>query len=331
MALIAILLAISLFLGLIIWLLIRLFVWLQRPDDLAPESLHTLLPFLAHSRWTTVDGVRLHYVEQGHGPAVVLIHGYCASSYSWREVIGPLSQSYRVVALDLKGFGLSDKTAGDYRTESQAELVAHFLQALNLGPAVLVGNSMGGSISLAVALHHPKLVQALALVGSAAFTLNQRLNMTRRLVSLPFVGEVVGAGLLMNSRLLVRWFLHRCYYDPSRINPAQRAVYHAPLGTRLGGAAAQHAGLEFDPGSVVQSLDRIKHSILLIWGEADRIIPIENAYRLRNRLPNARLVILPRSGHVPQEETPDLFLDALRPFLQEVTAQSRSMPTPRSG
>ncbi|MBI1745234.1 MAG: alpha/beta hydrolase [Acidobacteria bacterium] len=304
--------------------------WLRLPKDLNSDSLQPLWPGALSSRWITVDGVRLHYLDQGEGLPVVLLHGFCASSYTWREVIEPLSQRFRVIVPDLKGFGLSEKPHGDYRLETQAHLIARMLESLNIQAAMLVGNSMGGAIAMALALDHAECVSGLILVDSAAFTISRRLHILRRLLAIPILSSVVTFLLYYSRRGLVRHMLSLCYYDPSKVTDQQRTVYHAPLATQLGGRASIWAGLAFDTTRIVRRASEITQPALLVWGETDRIIPMENARRLSSLLPNARMIVLGQCGHTPQEERPREFLEAILPFLMEHTAARMSpLPTTR--
>lgn len=97
--------------------------WFSRPADLNFDELRTSVPFSEYSHFAEVDGVRIHYQEKGTGTPLVLLHGYTSSTYTWKDVFEPLSQKYHVVAIDLKGFGFSEKPDGDYSRRAQAMLV----------------------------------------------------------------------------------------------------------------------------------------------------------------------------------------------------------------
>src|SRR5687767_12391571 len=120
--------------------------WFARPADVSFDEVRAGVPNSEYSRFAEIDGVQIHYQEKGTGTPLVLLHGFTSSAYSWKDVFEPLSQKYRVIAVDLKGFGFSDKPDGDYARRAQAELIAHLLDYLKIERAWLCGNSMGGEV-----------------------------------------------------------------------------------------------------------------------------------------------------------------------------------------
>src|SRR6185295_8163242 len=135
--------------------------WFARPADVSLDDVRASVPYSEYSHFADIDGVRIHYQEKGTGTPLVLIHGYTSSTYSWKEVFEPLSKSFRVIAVDLKGFGFSGKPDGDYTRRAQAILVAHLLEHLKIDKAWLCGNSMGGEVALNVAVANPQRVAGL--------------------------------------------------------------------------------------------------------------------------------------------------------------------------
>src|SRR5215475_16152767 len=140
--------------------------WFARSADVNFDEARAALPNAAYSRFADVDGVRIHYQERGAGAPLVLLHGYTASTFAWKDVFEPLSQQFRVIAVDLKGFGFSGKPDGDYTRRAQGDLVIRLLDHLKIDQAILCGNSMGGEVSMNAALRHPDRVSALILVDS---------------------------------------------------------------------------------------------------------------------------------------------------------------------
>src|SRR5574341_1252115 len=146
--------------------------WFARPADVNFDEARAVVPHSAYSRFADIDGVRVHYQEKGSGAPLVLIHGYTASTFVWKDVFEPLSEQFRVIAVDLKGFGFSGKPDGDYTRRAQGELVVRLLDHLKIDRAILCGNSMGGEVSLNAAARHPERVSALILVDSAGVTVS---------------------------------------------------------------------------------------------------------------------------------------------------------------
>ena len=117
-----------------------------------------------NATFVDVDGVSVHYQDQGQGPAVVLIHGYGASLASWAGVAPVLATTHRVIAVDLKGFGWTTRPEGDYSPAAQAALVWHVLDKLGVADVAIVGHSWGSSVALAMAVAHPERTRGLRLV-----------------------------------------------------------------------------------------------------------------------------------------------------------------------
>src|SRR5262249_23622919 len=146
--------------------------WFARSADVNFDEARAALPNAAYSRFADVDGVRIHYQEKGAGAPLVLIHGYTSSTFAWNDGFEPLSQEFRVIAVDLKGFGFSGKPDGDYTRRAQGELVIRLLDQLKIDRAILCGNSMGGEVSMNAAVRHPGRVSALILVDSGGVTVS---------------------------------------------------------------------------------------------------------------------------------------------------------------
>src|SRR6266540_7238906 len=141
--------------------------WFARPADISFDEVRSSVPNAEYSHFADIDGVRIHYQEKGTGTPLLLLHGFTSSTYSWKDVFEPLSQTFRVIAVDLKGFGFSGKPDGDYSRRAQAALIAHLLDYFKIEKAWLCGNSMGGEIALNFALQNPHRVGGLILVDSA--------------------------------------------------------------------------------------------------------------------------------------------------------------------
>lgn len=266
-----------------------------------------LFPAVCGCRGTfaAIDGRDLHYVEAGdpEAPPLVLVHGFGAWSYSWRHNIGPLSQEFRVVALDLPGFGWSEKSRrGDQSLEAYVRAVTGLMDHLGMDAAVLVGNSMGGEISLCTAVLAPQRVRAVAGLCSSAFI--ETLPRLGRLIPyLPFAGKL-GRRLIMN-RNFVRHVLQGCYADPRRLPAEAAECYTAPFSTPGAEGGFVAVMRDFNLGSLTRRFGAVEQPVRLIWGERDPYIPVSDGQRLARLLPKAELVVLPDAAHVPQEEQPE--------------------------
>ena len=290
--------------------------WFARPTDLSFDELRASIPNSEYSHFAEIDGVRIHYQEKGAGIPLVLIHGFTSSTYSWKDVFAPLSKNFRVIAVDLKGFGFSGKPDGDYSRPAQAVLVSHLLDYLKIEKAWLCGNSMGGEVSLNVALHNPTHVAGLILIDSAGVKVNGGGSLAPAYVSIPLVGRVLTA-IALTSDKLVREGLEKSYYDNSKITADRVATYYRPLKTRGGQLGALRARTQADLFPIEQDLGKINAPALIIWGAEDALIPLEAGRKINSLVKGSKLVIIEKCGHVPQEEMPERTVDEIEKFIAE--------------
>lgn len=251
----------------------------------------------AGATFAEVNGVRLRYLDQGSGPAVVLLHGFASSLETWLGVIPELARDHRVIALDLMGFGWSDRPEGDYSPQAQAELVLALLDRLQVGEFDLAGHSWGCSVALALALSAPQRVRRLALYDAWVFS--DQLPTFFHWSRAPGIGEALFA-LFYNERPAEK--LELAFFDPeavpeSLVEEVERALSRP--GTR---AAALQAvrGQRFE--EMEGRYGEIRKPVLLLWGREDAVSPVSVGERLQQLLPDARLVIYPRAGHFPMIE-----------------------------
>jgi pimeloyl-ACP methyl ester carboxylesterase len=272
-------------------------------------------------QFITVDGVRLHYLDGGTAPPgappVVLLHGFGASTASWRHTFPALAAQTRVLVPDLMGFGYSERIARpEYTLRRHADLVARFLQALGLERAILVGNSMGGAVALQMAIRYPACVAALVVVDAAMGG-----GETRR--PPPAVAALLFGGPLGPAFIYYTFgnprFLRRAvalgYANPERFTPLVAAGYQAPLQVRGTAAALVAMTISAMDDDLPEAIPQITAPTLIVWGEEDRLIPVRVGEELHRLIPHSRLHRLPGCGHLPQEECPAEFHAALLPFL----------------
>lgn len=294
---------------------------LSRPRDLEWEKHGGHLQEAGRSRFVELDGVRVHYEEAGaaDAPAIVLIHGFCASTLVWRDVLVPLAEAgFRVVALDLVGYGFSDKPRRwAYTVEAQARIVVRLLDALGIERASLVGSSYGGAVASVCALDYAERVERLVLVCAVS---NDEVKgqFLLRLAASPLMGDVLSPLVLDSSRLM-KWRMRRVYADANShlIEDGRMLPQHLPLRT----AATQRAVLQtlrqWRAARIEHEAHRMEQPVLLVWGEDDRDVPLRNGERLHALLPHARLVVFRNCGHMPQEERPEEFAGLVSGFCRK--------------
>jgi pimeloyl-ACP methyl ester carboxylesterase len=255
-------------------------------------------------RYETVEGSRVRYLRAGRGPAVVLLHGFASSIYTWKDVLPALREGHDVVALDLPGFGGSDQPA-DLSFESYPRVVRALLDRLGIARVDLVGNSMGGAVAVVLAATAPSRVGRLVLIDAAGFNLAARER--------PFLIRLAGSGPMAAvldhlpvRRLMVRAALRQVFHDPALVTRDRVEEYAAPM-LRPGAPAAIRsllATLRLHPTAVAELVPRVQAPTLILWGAHDAWIPPRDADRFARAIAGSRTVVLEDCGHLPQEERP---------------------------
>jgi len=276
------------------------------------------------SRFVEINALNVHYKELGQGePVFILLHGFGASLFSWREVMKPLAEFGRVIAFDRPAFGLTERPlAGDlpganpYGVPAQVALLSGLMDTLGVEKAILIGNSMGGTIAMNFSLQHPERVQALVLVDPAVYTSGGISDWVKPLLNTPqmnHLGPLIARSIL-NS---VPQLLEMAWHDPAKITPEVLAGYRKPL--QINGWDRALWELTKAPGGIKLSsrLSDFTLPILVVTGDDERIVPTADSVRLADELPHARLAIIDQAGHVPQEEQPEKFLQAVVKFLKD--------------
>ena len=266
------------------------------------------------AQYRTVDGTRLRLIDTGNGTPVVFIHGFGASIYGWRYQLPPaVTAGYRVVAFDNRGFGFSDKPAHGYTNAAYAHLVVSLLDSLGIASAVLVGHSMGGAIAAEVALTYPDRVRGLVLIDAAGYGV--RWPGVLKLARWPQVGAVV-------TRFRARWItgriLRSTFADPSKVTEADVDQYYAPVPDPAYGRALRGVLREFRFDSLGGGrLGGVLAPTLILWGDADRWIPLRDGTRFARELPRSEFVVVAHTGHDAAEESPEQVNRQLLGFLKD--------------
>jgi pimeloyl-ACP methyl ester carboxylesterase len=244
-----------------------------------------------------VDGVRVRYTDTGEGPAVVFIHGFASSLDVWDGVMSEVAKTHRVLALDLKGFGWTDRPEGDYSPAAQTRLVLRLMDARGIDQAALVAHSWGASVALAVALSAPQRVTRLALYD--AWVYEEQLPPTFYWARADGVGEAI-FGIFYNQRVedkIALAFYDKKFVTQKLVDATERAL------ERPGATAAALAAVRGQRYSHVQErYKEIQQPTLLLWGRDDLVTMLSYGERLGNELAHAKLVVYPRCGHFPMVE-----------------------------
>ena len=253
-----------------------------------------------------MDGLRLHYIVEGRGPAVILLHGLGGFAASWRHNIPALARRATVYALDLPGFGTSAKPYGPYHLPWFARALDGFVETLGLPPAALVGHSLGGAVAVAYALTRPARVERLALVGACVPGFGFHPSWIYRLVALRGVGEALS---LLGSAALFKAALARCLHAPARAEVdffvdheyAERAGWPARA-AYLATLRGVRRDFEASAPDYRRTLATLDVPVLLIHGRQDRVVPPVHCAEVVEAFPHAGVRWLDACGHFPQIE-----------------------------
>lgn len=265
---------------------------------------------------TTSAGYRLHYTSAGQGSPIVLIHGFMDSHRTWRRNVDVLASAHRVYALDMLGFGSSERVrAPIYTLKQQAQALKSFFDALQIGPAVIIGHSLGGALALQFAYDFPDLVHKLVLVAPATY-----LYAALPRNGLRYIPRGVARGVL---GLYQRWQGSRAATVRLAYGAAQRITQDS-IGFRkqMLRTRGMHDALLFmiqskREADVPRYLQQVTVPTLIIWGRRDRVLPGSHARRHAQALPNARLEWVETAGHLPHEEQPEQVNWLLQEFLKD--------------
>jgi pimeloyl-ACP methyl ester carboxylesterase len=282
------------------------------------------------SRFTEVDGLTVHYKAWGLPQeaaatvptAFVLLHGFGASTFSWREVAEPLATRMPVVAFDRPAFGLTERPlawsgADPYAPETQAALTVALLDELGIERAVLVGHSAGGTIAALVAARYPERVAAIVLEDPAIFAGGPPRFLTPifRTPQLRRIGPLIARNLGGSAG---DDFIRNAWHDPSKITPAIYEGYRTPLRAEDWDTALWLLTVAERPADVPSVVSEIAAPTLFLTGDDDRIVPPEDTSRAATLVRGATLVTVEACGHIPHEEQPQAFLDAVEAFVDDV-------------
>ncbi len=283
--------------------------------------------------------VQIAYGEKGTGKPIVLMHGWGVWSYSWTHVITKLSQQFRVICFDYKGFGYSDKPPQANKIGYQIEETERVLEALGASqqPINLVAESLGTVIALAVAQRRPELIASLILLDAAIFPTKMPHWSMHAMIYTPslLIRRIDQLRLINWIAPLLRFFIRTgagAIYHNIPADIAERA-YHslqpylefphtlAYLFTDSKAYAQQiRAFLQGNPsllGAIQAELGKINTPCLILWGEQDRWFPVSDAKRLARTLPNAQLIIQAGCGHHLSGDCPDAVIQHIQAFLQK--------------
>lgn len=285
---------------------------------LEPEELEKIKQGKQFWEWASPYGpLAMHYVEKGEGANhILLLHGFRSHTYTWKYLTDPLSKAgYHVWAIDLIGYGLSDKPDhAMYNVDFFVQQIVSFMEAKGIFNAHLIGNSMGGGLALNIALDYPQHVRSLSLLSALGYPLDLPfyLSLGRHISQIwaPFLGP-----------RMVRQTLQQVVCQTELITDEQVEAYCLPYRFPNGIITSLLTLQQFDNQRLIEMSKRyptLQLPTLVIWGDHDRLIPIHHYEKFIQDFPHAGRLLIGNCGHIPQEEAPQQVLEAVSQFLQNI-------------
>jgi pimeloyl-ACP methyl ester carboxylesterase len=281
-------------------------------------------PWDRHQHRIQIDGREANYVDVGTGPVLVFLHGLGASWQSWLENIPEFARDHRVVAMDLPGFGFSEMPAKDISIEYYANWSFRLLDELGIDAGAVVGNSMGGFVAAQMAIRRAERVQRLAVVSAAVFW--QTYRRAQPLVQLARLSDAMVARALTRvtddvaTRPRLRsWALATAGFRYPHLIGKELAHEMVRSARRTDGFLPALEALANFP--LEEELPKISCPALIVWGAHDTLVPVKDAKRMEELIPDSRRVVFERTGHVAMLERPERFNRVLREFLAEQPEQ----------
>ncbi len=266
------------------------------------------------SSFITVNGMQVHFRDEGDqadATPIILIHGTGASLHTFDVWADSLKNSNRVVRMDLPAYGLTGPFPdANYSMPHYTNFIKDFLTTLDIKKCVLAGNSLGGQIAWNFTLEQPHMVDKLILIDAAGYPKNSQSEpIAFKVAKIPVLNKLL---TYITPRSLVSASVENVYFDTSKVTDALVDRYFK-LTLRAGNRQAfvDRFGMAVDP-STHKKIKYIHQPTLILWGAEDLLIPVENAYKFQEALPNNTLVVLNNTGHTPMEENP---IQSLKPVL----------------
>jgi pimeloyl-ACP methyl ester carboxylesterase len=272
---------------------------------------------------TTVNNHRVAYLDVGQGSPLILIHGFGGSMWQWEYQYSVLARTHRVIIPDLLGSGLSDKPQEAYTPERLVEFFRQFMDKVNVPHATLIGNSMGAGLAMAMALDYPDRVAGLILIsgfpsqveGSIGSRQYQRFLHHRPPLWLAKFGNWIA------GRRATEELLKEIVYNPALISPSviERSFHNRQRGGLFAPLYSLLDNIQSWEGQYGNKIQKISHQVLLLWGDHDRIFPLEVGERVKNQLPHVEWHVIPGAGHLAQWEEPAIVNQFILSFLSRTS------------
>ncbi len=266
-----------------------------------------------HSDYIQIDGMNVHYRDEGSGIPIVLIHGTAASLHTWDAWTEKLIKNYRVIRMDLPAFGLTGPhTKADYSIDSYTRFLQQFLDSLEIDSFLLAGNSLGGNIAWNFTAEYPEKVNKLILVDASGYPMDDEHSWIFTLARTPLLNQIMKK---FTPRFFISNNLKQVYNNDKKIKEEIIIRYHE-MALRTGNRQAFIDRAKTEYNDLSAKIKNIQTPTLILWGAHDTWVPVSHAHKFKEDLPHSEIVILENSGHIPMEENPQESLQAVLDFIE---------------
>lgn len=267
----------------------------------------------AHSRFIDLGGNRIHYRDEGQGEVVVLLHGTASSLHTWDYWAQELSKHYRVIRMDLPGFGLTGPDYRDrYEVADDIAFLNNFLARLAVERVHLVGSSLGGRIAWDYSIANPRQVKTLTLINSLGYP-QKRWPPAIELAQWPVMDSVMTH---VSPRFLYETGLKEVYFDEQQVTDSLVDRYYE-LSRYPGNLEAFPKRVSAKLDTQADKITQISVPTLVLWGQEDIYFPVESAHRFHQDIATSTLQVYPSVGHLPMEEVPEQSLGDFVKFIND--------------
>ncbi len=260
------------------------------------------------SKYVNISGHNIHFIQEGKGPHIVLLHGIGASTFTWRFLVGKLAQNYTVTAIDLLGFGLSDKPKNfSYSIDDQCLILNEFFNKFNMKQIRIIASSMGGAIGLWYAKLNPQRVFEVVTISPALDPSFLRFDLQK----LQFLGPMVSP---LVTRAFIRQVMKRVVNRSDLINDETVEAYYSPYSKPDAIQSFIKSISVLRDTRLPGGLKGMTTPVLMIWGAQDKVVPVSVGKSIQKKLPQVQLLTHPTAGHHVMEEDPDWVFEQVSAF-----------------
>ena len=293
------------------FLVLVLGIYLYSPDISVSELKKTYAN--QHSQFIEIDGMNVHYRDEGEGQTIVLLHGTGASLHTWDEWTNELKKTFRVIRLDLPAYGLTGPhPEKKYSLSDYSSFLNSFVESLDIDNFILSGNSLGGAIAWYYASEYPNKVELLSLLDPGGlYNKEKQSPLVFRLARAPGINKIIR---YVTPRFFIKNTLKEVYFDKTKLTDKKIDTYR-DLILRKNNRESFINRSNSEPVDYTSRLKLITCPTQIIWGNEDEWIPVENAKFFSKSIQNTRVDIMQETGHLPMEERPYESLELLLNFI----------------